>query len=191
MLIKDVLTLAADNLGRQDLQSMITSAYNAAVSSGAIPTGETALLLRCYRLVENEVALDHLPLKAEENLSPTQGYLNFSTFSRPPVDVLYVRDTQGREMDFEVFPERLRVKDGMGTLVIGYTYSPEEKNIDKKTAFSDKVSARLLSFGVASEYLLTCGRYAEAAVWNEKFHEALRAAGLFRRKLCVRARRWV
>ena len=81
MLIRDVLILAAESLGRTDLSASIRSAYSAAVSSGTVPAGETAVLLRCYRLVENEVALDHLPLKAEERMMPSEGYLAFTDFS--------------------------------------------------------------------------------------------------------------
>lgn len=191
MLIRDVLILAAESLGRTDLSASIRSAYSAAVSSGTVPAGETAVLLRCYRLVENEVALDHLPLKAEERMTPSEGYLAFTDFSYPPVDVIEVCDPSGRNTEFEVFPARLRLKEPTGSVVVKYTYAPEEPTIDGETAFSDKVSARLLAFGVVREYLLSAGRYAEAAVWDTKYIEALRAAGLSRRKLCVRARRWV
>ena len=75
MLIRDVLILATESLGRTDLASAVNTAYSAAVSAGTAPTGGTAVLLRCYRLVENEVALDHLPLRAEETLTPEDGSL--------------------------------------------------------------------------------------------------------------------
>ena len=185
MLIKDVLILAAEHLGRSDLVSAVASAYAAAP---AAPTGEVALLLNCYALVENEVALDHLPLRAAETLESGDGTLEFIRFSRPPVDVLSVQDTYG-EVAFEVFPARLRLP-GSGTYTVVYTYAPAAPQIGGETAFSDKVSARLLSCGVACEFLLAAGRYAEAAVWEEKFRAALRASGISRRKLHVRARRW-
>ena len=191
MLIKDVLITAAESIGRTDLTSAIESAYSAAVSSGTSPSGEAAALLRCYRLVENEVALDHLPLRAQDTLLPVDGYVQFSDFSHSPVDVIEVRDAQGSKTEFEVLASRLYVGTGSGSVTIEYTYVPEQPKISDETAFSDKVSARLLAFGVANEYLLTAGRYAEAAVWEKKYRDALAAAGLSRRKLCVRARRWV
>ena len=191
MLIRDVLILAAESLGRTDLASAVNTAYSAAVSAGTAPTGEAAVLLRCYRLVENEVALDHLPLRAEETLTPEDGSLEFSAFSRSPVDVTEVRDARGCKVAYELFPARLKLERHAGAVTVRYSYSPEEPTIDGDTAFSDKVSARLLAFGVAKEYLLSAGRYAEATVWESKFREALQMAGLSRRKLCVRARRWV
>ena len=78
----------------------------------------------------------------------------------------------------------------LGTLAFGAyaAYKGGRAALDGETAFSGKISARLLSYGVACEYLLSGGRYAEAAVREEKFRAALSAAGLARRKLCVSAR---
>lgn len=189
MLIKDVLILAAEELGRADIVPLIEAAYTAA-ATGTAPSGEAATLLRCYHLVENEVALDHFPLKAEETFSPSDGEVAFTQFSRAPVDVLGVRDASGMRIPFTVRPAHLLLPAGTGSVTVVYSYAPERRGIDGETAFSDKISARLLSYGVACEYLLSGGRYAEAAVREEKFREALRAAGLARRKLWVRARRW-
>ena len=106
-----------------------------------------------------------------------------------PVDVLEVTSAAGR-CAFSVVAERLILPEGTGEVTVLYSYAPERAGMDGETAFSQKISARLLSYGVAREYLLAGGRYAEAAVWDEKFHAALRAAGLERRKLWLRARRW-
>ena len=140
-----MLITAAESIGRTDLTSAIESAYSAAVSSGTSPSGEAAALLRCYRLVENEVALDHLPLRAQDTLLPVDGYVQFSDFSHSPVDVIEVRDAQGSKTEFEVLASRLYVGTGSGSVTIDYTYVPEQPKISDETAFSDKVSARLPS----------------------------------------------
>ena len=189
MLIKDVLILAAELLGRADFVPLVEQAY-ADAASGTAPDGEAATLLRCYHLVENEVALDHFPLKAEETFLPEDGAVLFTRFSHAPVDVLDVHDRYGGSVSFSVQASRLVLPHTAGEVSVLYSYAPTREGIDGETAFSDKISDRLLAFGVACEYLLAGGRYAEAAVWEEKFRAALSAAGLARRKLCVRARRW-
>lgn len=189
MLIKDVLILAAEELGRADFVPLIEQAYTAA-ASGEQPEGEAATLLRCYHLIENEVALDHFPLREEERFVPVQDAVLFTGFSKPPVDVLDVRDARGHRVPFTVFPARLVLPEGTGEVTVRYSYAPAREGMGGETAFSDAVSARLLSYGVASEYLLAGGRYQEAAVWDEKFRAAIRAAGLERRKLWLPARRW-
>lgn len=189
MLIKEVLILAAAELGRDDLIPAIEEAYTAA-ASGTEPEGEVATLLRCYHLTENEVALDHFPLKEVQTFVPEGGAVLFTAFSRAPVDVLDVRDGRGAKVAFTVQPTRLLLKGEAGEVTVTYSYAPARAALDGETAFSGKISARLLSYGVACEYLLSGGRYAEAAVREEKFRAALSAAGLARRKLCVSARRW-
>lgn len=111
MLIKDVLILAAEELGRADIVPLIEAAYTAA-ATGTAPSGEAATLLRCYHLVENEVALDHFPLKAEETFPPSDGEVAFTQFSRAPVDVLGVRDASGMRIPFTVRPARLLLPAG-------------------------------------------------------------------------------
>ena len=126
MLVKDVLILAAEHLGRSDLVSAVASAYAAAP---AAPTGEVALLLNCYALVENEVALDHLPLRAAETLESGDGTLEFIRFSRPPVDVLSVQIearrqawARGRDVTHLAIG-----KDDIAQIVSGWTGVPVAK----------------------------------------------------------------
>lgn len=183
MLVKDVVLLASENLGREDLSAQITAL------SGS-PEGEIASLVRCYNLVENEVALDYFPLKAEETLSVSDGKVAYSAFAHAPVDVLRVTDGD-RELPFEVLSDSLRLKDSATRVCVTYAYAPAEKKIGDECAFSGRVSARLLSFGVTCEFLLTSARYQEAATWEKRYREALRAAGVLRRRLCIRSRRWV
>ena len=51
MTVKEVLALAAENLGREDLSAQLSA-------DSVQADGEIKALLRCYNLVENEVALD-------------------------------------------------------------------------------------------------------------------------------------
>ena len=184
MRVKDVIALAAANLGRDDLQSAV---YDIAGE----PEGDWAALLRCYNLVENEIALDYYPLKTEETFETEDGTVNFARFSYAPVCITSVADERG-EAAFELFPARLRVKEGAGKRVtVRYTYSPAQKKWNDDSEYSGKISARLMSFGVASEFCLTGGLYQEAAMWDKKYRDALKAANIVRKKLAVRSRRWV
>ena len=76
MTVKEVLALAAEHLARADLQKQLGE-----LSENAAPKGELASLLRAYNLVENELAVDVLPLKAEETLSAEDHLIPWSAFS--------------------------------------------------------------------------------------------------------------
>lgn len=186
MKVKDVLALAAANLGREDLEAAVRD------HTGE-PAGELASLLRCYNLVENEIALDYYPLKAEESFTPGgDGRISYSSFAYAPVSVTGVTGTCG-PVRYETFPSYLKLPDAREgeSVTVSYTYSPAQKEWEDDSAFSEKISARLLSFGVACEFCLSRGQFSEAAMWDNKYREALKAANIIRKKLAVRSRRWV
>lgn len=184
MTVKEVVALAAENLGREDLSAALEALEGE-------PQGELKSLLRCYNLVENEVALDYCPLKSEETFVRENGVLSYSEFAHAPVDICAVRGKDGNPLPFTIRPACLSLPQGAGEVTVTYAYAPEKKSYGEDSAFSGKISARLLALGVACEYCLSCARYSEAAAWEKRFRDALRATELIRRKLCVRSRRWV
>lgn len=184
MKVKDIVALAAENIGREDLAETLASLTEE-------PTGELKTLLRCYNLVENEVAIDYFPPKREESVLPVNGAVAFSSLSRIPVEICRVRNAEGEDVRFELHPSSLLLPEGTGAVTITYAYSPVNKGYADECEFQGKVSARLLSFGVAGEFCLTSARYSEAAIWQKRFQDALRAADYHKRRITVRARRWV
>lgn len=187
MKVRNVISLAAANLGRKDLVASVEDC-------AAEPFGELASLLRCYNLVENEVALDYFPLETEETFAVADigqgGILPFKAFAYAPVEVLSVKGESGLPLSHKSRPTGLIMPQNATRVHILYTYSPKEKEWGDDAEVSPQVSERLLSFGVCCEYCLTNGQYAEAAAWEKKYREALRAANTGHKKLAVRSRRW-
>lgn len=147
------------------------------------------ILLRCYNIVENEVALDYLPLTAEETIVCDTGALPYTAFLRAPVSILSVTDEYGNKLPYTVFPEYLRTR--AGTSVVTYSYSPESKRLCDASEYAARVPERLLSYGVACEYCLISGLYDEALVWDKKYKDALLCAHSASRPRVIRSRRWV
>ncbi len=150
---------------------------------------EADILLRCYNIVENEVALDYLPLTAEETVVCDTGALPYTAFLRTPVSILSVTDEYGNKLPYTAFPEYLRTR--AGTSVITYSYSPETKRLSDPSEYAARVPERLLSYGVACEYCLISGQYDEALVWDKKYKDALLCAHASTRPRVIRSRRWV
>lgn len=191
MLVRDVLMLSAENIAREDLAAEL-AALAADGEEAVSPSDGVLSLLRCYRLVESEVALDYCPLEKTDRVFPLAGRIQYTTLTETPVNILDVADEGGRRLNFTVYASYLSVPDVDGAVNVTYSYAPPQAELTDDVAFPARISARLLSMGVCAEFLLTCGRYAEAEVWEGKFREGLRAAGVFRRKLCaIRSRRWV
>lgn len=181
MQVKDIVKRAAKNLGREDLFDVLDADGTA---------GEAGALIDCYNLVENEIALEYLPLKAEETFTPAEGGVVYTRFSHAPINVIKVLDERGTRVDFTLFPALLRLPEGVGTVRVQYAYAPAKKGLSDESEFTEKISERLLSYGVASEFCLMRGQYSEAAVWERKYREALRAACSSSGTLRIRARRW-
>ncbi len=181
MKVKDCLLLSAELLGLNDA---ITD-----LNSGISTSEETQRLLRCFQLVQSELALDYLPLFAEDEVETETGAVFFSELTYPPVRILKITDNVGGELDFTLFPEY--VKTAVGKVKVRYTYAPTEKTLDDECDFALGVSARLVAYGVASEYALAVGLYEEANVWEKKYKDAISAAYRLKRAKPIKSRRWM
>lgn len=179
MLVKDVLETAAYVLGREDLVAQL--------HVGTQPTGDLSTLLRCYNLIENELALDYFPLRREDSFTVVEGKIPFSAFPFSPVEILTVKENC-KEVEFCYYPHAIGVSAERVT--VSYTFAPKEKEMEEESPFTGKVSARLFAYGIASEFCLAVGQFSEAATWDQKYREAIRAANVSRKKKCMRSRRW-
>lgn len=195
MKVMEVVKLAAQNLGRQDLSDSIDAlaqtSGDAAETEGETLSDEIKSLVRCFNLVENEVALDYFPLKKEEAFTPVSHTVPYTEFSASPVDVQKVTDEGGRDVEFEIRSAHLYLPKEHKKVVVTYSYVPALKTLGDESEFSGKITPRLLSFGVAGEFCLSASRFQEAAMWERRFLDALKAASLIRKKLSMRARRWI
>lgn len=178
MTVREVLLLSASFLDDKELA--------AALAESAV-TGEAETLLNCFNVIENEIALDDYPLKNTETLMFENGLLPYSKFAKTPIDVLAVR-SGGVRVRFTLTPAGVR--SDCNEAEIAYTYAPTKKTITDSSEHGGKISARLMAFGVASEYCFVKGRTEEGKLWGVKYREALKSAGILRHPLSVRSRRW-
>lgn len=182
MTVKEIILATAYELGiGEELNAYFSGTSNDAEA-------EAKSLLKCFNLVENEVALDYLPLLAEEELESDTGVIYYSSLSREAVRVLAVRDEWGNEIPFTIFPEYLKTQPSK--VLVRYTYLPKEKAFESKSDFTLNASVRLLSYGVAAEYALANGLFEEAAVWDKKYKDAIKAAYCSKPPRRIRSRRW-
>ena len=184
MKVKEVVMAAAVELG-------VADGVKKYLDGGVSETGEkdVGLLLTCFNLVENELALDYLPLIAEDELTSATGVVEYSVLANPVVRILSVEDEWENSVKFKLFPSYLKTQ--AGKVKITYTYTPSEKTIEDDSDYVTQVSVRLFSYGVAAEYLLAIGEFEQAAVWDRKYKEAIEAA--YRMLPCkrIKSRRWV
>ena len=181
--VKDAIKLTAELL---EMQERVNGYFEGTDLQGE---AEVENLLRCFNLVENELALDYFPLSTEECVDTQTGVVYFDELRLAPVRITKVTDAWGNECPYKLFPDYIKTQ--AGKMTVQYIYLPAKKGLEESTDFSLFVSARLFAYGMASEYALSCGRFEEASVWDKKYKDAIVAT--YRAKPCrkISARRWV
>ena len=149
----------------------------------------TELLLRCFNLVENELALDYLPLVAEEEKVTNAGKIVYSGLNNSIVRIIRVTDEEGNSIAYQVFPDYLMTQTGKVHIV--YSYTPTPKTIGDESDFTLYVSTRMFEYGILAEYFAAVGRFEEANVWDEKYKDAIEAAYRAQSGGRMPVRRWV
>jgi hypothetical protein len=146
-------------------------------------------LVRCFNLVENQLALDYLPLFAEDEFYSETGVIDFSSLTKSPIRIVKVRDAVGQDLKFTLFPAYL--KPEVGKVIVRYSYAPKEKTLQDSSDFLLYASVRLFAYGMAAEYFTASGLYEEAAVWNVKYKDAIKAAYQQSPNRKIKTRRWI
>jgi len=154
MTVKETILLAADELG---FGERVRGYFDGGTAEGE---KEAKDLLRCFNLVENELALDYLPLQREDEAYSETGTIEYTALSRSAVRILRVRDEWGNDAAFRLYPAYLKTQPGK--VRVTYTYTPRKKTFTEESDYILQASPRLLAFGMAGEYCLACGMYEEA-----------------------------
>ena len=149
----------------------------------------TELLLHCFNLVENELALDYLPLVTEEEKQSNTGKIVYSSLKKSIVRIIRVTDEHGNSIAYQAFPDHLMTQVGKVNIV--YSYTPTPKTIEGESDFELYVSARMFEYGILAEYCAAVGRFEEANVWDEKYKDAVESAYRAQSGGRMPVRRWV
>lgn len=180
MKVKEVVLSAAESLGFEEGVSAFFEGEDTALQR------EAELLLACFNRVERSLALEYLPLYAEDELLTVDDEVEYSALTYDPIRILGVENGAGVSVPYKAYPRYLKVASGK--LKITYTYTPNVKTIEDD---SDFTLPSVLEHGILAEYCLSEGRLSEAAAWEEKYKKEIE--GVFRgnKYKRLRSRRWV
>ena len=145
--------------------------------------------LRCYNLVETQIATDYAPLVCEETIAVKGGKVEYEKLSRAPAFIIGAFDSFGQKTSVRVFPTYFAVADG--TYTVRYAALPVLKNINDDGEVAQVITERTIAYGIAAEYCVQTGLYAEAAVWEKKYKDALAGVCKQRGVKTMKGRNWV
>ena len=183
MKVTDVVLSAAQTLG---IEAGVSAYYERGEETFK---REAELLLACFNRVEGSLALEYIPLYAEDELLTTGDRIEFSSLTYSPVRIVGVEDGAGNPVKYKLYPKYVKAQSGRIKVI--YTYTPEEKDVEAESDFSIKINESLFAHGILAEYCMAEGRFEEANYWEKKYKKAIEA--VFLGKPCVRlaSRRWV
>jgi hypothetical protein len=167
-----------------------TTELGGAESSTTSQQKELSLLLRCLNLVYNQVATDYIPLIKTERFLPSSGEVLFTSFYKKVLDIRKIVDKDGIKASYKLYPDRISTIDE--EISVTYSYEPDELTGLESImeSFSEKLTERVMAYGVAMEYSFISGLHDDASIWEKRFKDGLLIASRKKSEIRLPARRW-
>lgn len=186
MTVKEILKLVCSFVGEREIldkfeteNSDFTSREKQKIDS----------MVKCYNLAMQEIASDYIPFLMKEEIDVENSILNLSNLSKKVVNIYEIKNRFGICLKFKLFPEYIEI-DGKAKSII-YSYLPDEKMLEDEAELCCGLTARVLAFGIASEYLLIEGISEDAEIWEERFKESLFVLSRKRGEHILPKRKWI
>jgi len=187
MKIKDIIISAATLAGREDICNYLSDGY---AEDHAAAKKDADIMLRCFNLVENEIALEYKPLIFFENVITDGGIINFDSLKKQITDVVKIEDIYGNRIKYRLFNTYLKTKPG--EVVIYYSCIPEKKGLEDSSDYKEsEMPLRVMAEGVACEFSLVSALYDEAVLWDKRYKDSLLKICSKKTDKPMPARRWI
>lgn len=147
-------------------------------------------LLFCFNAVMDELARGYFPIRFEEEMFSSTKRFAFTSFKKAPIKIVGV-SSGGRSVKWRILPEYLSCD--RTEITVEYEYVPAKCGEEDEFVYPDyAVSATLVEYGMAAEYLLICGDVQGSAAWESKYRgEIDRLLSLQTVRRRIPPRRWI
>lgn len=120
-----------------------------------------------------EIANYFVPLIIQKHVNTINGEVPLSNLRMNIVSVEKVVNEQGKEIDFEVYHDKIVMSENSGTVYLRII--PKTYNYTNEIEYTDlQVPSKVIVYGTAAEFCLSEGLFDEAVVWHEKYREQLK-----------------
>ncbi|MBR2967469.1 MAG: hypothetical protein IKC35_01665 [Clostridia bacterium] len=169
---------------------LAASALNLDVAFDEQLTDTEKLLIRCANNCLDEITSEYIPLKCELTVQSSNGSIPYSLISDTVYDVISVTDINGARVRFSLMPSRIKVDKDGAYKVIYCTRAPTLQ-LEDDVPIELHLTPRIISYGIAAEYLLVTGFYEEAVTYDTRFKDALKRALSGHGEKRLKGRRWL
>ena len=189
---KDIITLSATFLQLEDVLDMSILGGTSETFSDETQK-KINLLKKCVGLIYEEIATDYLKLLQVDKAVVYDNKLLFKDLTKNIIKLVSVKNTFNESVNFKLMPDGIILPNG--EYEITYTYYPDKINEDDLLTnledFSGRVTARVLAYGVCSEYALINGLFEEAQTYRTRFEDAMKAIKVKKTATILPRRRWI
>ena len=169
MTIKDIIKISATYLGKNNVIGYLSE--NSGNYGDAVVQIDN--LTRCANLVIGELAASYFPMEKSENKVSENGRVPFSSFTEEVTRVMDVCDLNGGKVSYKVKP--LFIEVDCPSVVVKYRYLPSNYGLTDAIGYNEtQVSARIIAYGVCSEYSIIERNFDESIAWRNRFNEEIK-----------------
>lgn len=186
MKVKDILKNACLFIGEKELALALEAETP---SLEGKDEEKVDVLLRCFNLVNQEIASDYLPFLYTEKIDVNNSILSFEDLSKTLINVYELKGNFGKSVRYKLYPNYLEVFGRAKSIT--YSFLPSDFTLTDEFEFYNGLSARIYAYGVASEYLLCDGLSEDAEIWEKRFKESLFVLSRKKSETRLPKRRWL
>ena len=163
MKLKEVIKNACAFLDFNDLK--------VAIENNNMTEAQTAKVnkfVEYFNLVQEEIATEFLPIFHLESINANDN-LMFSSLEKQVLDIIYIKDKNGKKMSFKVFPDCVTFKGTAKEIL--YSIVPQSVTLSEDILYLAPV--RVYCYAIAREHFLNEGLNDVAFMYEERFKNAI------------------
>jgi hypothetical protein len=186
---KEIIKNVCIYLGKEDI---LESSFFDPKSENVPPDvqKEVDKIVKCINDITEELAMQYIPILKTNVVDLEQGAIDVYAIDKNICEIVSVKTLNGRTLRYVVSGNKMVCL--ASKVEVTYKVYPEKINAESDAeSFGGKISARVLAYGVASEYCFLDMLYDDATLWENRYKNALLHAQRKKGELKLKKRGWL
>lgn len=146
-------------------------------------------MLESLNFVIEEIATDYLPILKTKQVELNDGAMLLKNIDDNLQEITSIKTLSGKTLRYALSCDKLICL--ASKVEITYKVYPNRVQMEQQVeSFGGKLSARVIAYGVASEYCYLEMLYDDASIWEARFKNALLVAQRKKGELKLKKRGW-
>lgn len=190
MKAKEILKNVCVYLGKEEILASSLFEENGEELT-ELQTKEVNKILNCINLVTEEIATEYLPIYNEKEVNLTNGEIIVLDIDENIHEIISIKNKFGKNLKFKYVNGKIVCLATKAKIC--YTTKPKSvvKIEDEVENFAERLTARVLGYGVASEYCYLEMLYDDATIWETRFKNALLISARKKGEIKLKKRGWL